>query len=82
MDPEHRVDFALAAYNAGPARVRSLRTKTAEKGFDPNLWFGNVEWAAYDIIGHETPDYVAHVQIYYAAYKAMADVLTKRNNAM
>lgn len=82
VDPEHRVDFALAAYNAGPARVRSLRTKTAEKGFDPNLWFGNVEWAAYDIIGHETPDYVAHVQIYYAAYKAMADVLTKRNNAM
>nr|WP_321513274.1 transporter substrate-binding domain-containing protein [uncultured Pseudodesulfovibrio sp.] len=82
IDPEHRVDFALAAYNAGPARVRGLRRKAAEMGLDPDRWFGNVEWVAYNEIGHETPDYVAHVQMYYAAYKSMARVLKKRDQAM
>jgi len=82
VHPEHRVDFALAAYNSGPARVRSLRKKASEMGLNPDLWFGNVEWAAYNVIGHETPDYVAHVQMYYAAYKSMSDVLVKRDKAM
>jgi len=81
VDPEARVDFALAAYNAGPAKVARLRKKAEQMGLNPNLWFGNVEWAAYNTIGRETPTYVAHVQMYYAAYKASVDVMTKRIGA-
>ncbi|QJB55799.1 transporter substrate-binding domain-containing protein [Pseudodesulfovibrio sp. zrk46] len=76
--PEARVDFALAAYNAGPARVIKLRKAAREMGLNPDLWFANVEWAAYKDIGTETPSYVANVQMYYAAYKSIAKTLTVR----
>ncbi|BCS89081.1 transglycosylase SLT domain-containing protein [Pseudodesulfovibrio sediminis] len=82
VDADARVDFALAAYNAGPARIAGLRTKAKEMGLNPNRWFGNVEWAAQNVIGSETPTYVAHVQMYYATYKGTAEVLTKRIEAM
>jgi len=82
VDLEARVDFALAAYNAGPARIIGLRKVAKKMGLDPNRWFGNVEWAAYKDIGFETPTYVANVQMYYAAYKSIAEVLGKRNEVM
>ncbi|NDV20665.1 transporter substrate-binding domain-containing protein [Pseudodesulfovibrio sp. JC047] len=82
LAPESRVDFALAAYNAGPGRVRTFRKRAVAMGLDPDRWFGNVEWAAYDIVGHETPDYVAHVQMYYAAYLSMAEVLNRRDSVV
>jgi len=72
---EVRVDFALAAYNAGPNRVRSLRETARAMGLDPDRWFGNVEWAAYQEIGRETPTYVSNVQMYYAAYKSIHEAL-------
>ncbi|WP_419786242.1 transporter substrate-binding domain-containing protein [Pseudodesulfovibrio sp.] len=74
-----KVDFALAAYNAGPARVASLRQKAKDMGLDPDRWFANVEWAAYQEIGKETPTYVANVQMYYAAYKSIRETLGKRS---
>ncbi|WP_243544441.1 transglycosylase SLT domain-containing protein [Pseudodesulfovibrio tunisiensis] len=76
-----RVDFALAAYNAGPARVNELRTRAGKMGLDPNLWFRNVEYAAYETIGAETVTYVAKVLIYYAAYRTMNQVLEERDAA-
>ncbi len=78
-DPDAQVDFALAAYNAGPARVRGLRKKAEAMGLDPDQWFGNVEWAAYREIGGETPAYVANVQMYYAAYTSVRKTLGKRS---
>lgn len=76
---EAQVDFALAAYNAGPYRIRKLRKVAASMGLDPDRWFGNVEWAAYRDIGAETPTYVANVQMYYAAYKSVWGVLKQRD---
>ena len=71
-DPEishgARLDFTLAAYNAGPARVASLRREAATKGYDPNLWFGNVETIAAVRIGRETVTYVSNINKYYMAY--------------
>jgi membrane-bound lytic murein transglycosylase MltF len=64
-----RVDFALAAYNAGPGRIQSLRRETAKRGLDPNLWFQNVERVALDRIGEETVRYVANINKYYIAYR-------------
>ncbi|MEF2231818.1 MAG: lytic transglycosylase F [Pseudodesulfovibrio sp.] len=76
---EARVDFALAAYNAGPNRVRSLREAARSMGLDPDRWFGNVEWAAYRDIGRETPTYVANVQMYFAAYKSIRDAFGRKD---
>jgi membrane-bound lytic murein transglycosylase MltF len=66
---EDRIHFALAAYNAGPARVASLRRKARARGLDPDVWFGNVELEAYRDIGQETPRYVANIVRYYVAYR-------------
>jgi membrane-bound lytic murein transglycosylase MltF len=66
---EDRIHFALAAYNAGPARVASLRRKAKARGLDSDIWFGNVELEAYREIGQETPRYVANIVRYYLAYR-------------
>ncbi|MDD3312243.1 lytic transglycosylase F [Pseudodesulfovibrio sp.] len=79
VEEDAKVDFALAAYNAGPARVQQLRKTARSMGLDPNRWFANVEWAAYRDIGRETPTYVANVQMYYAAYKSISETLGKRS---
>jgi len=63
-----RLSFVLAAYNAGPAKIASLREEAAQKGFNPNLWFSNVETIAAARIGSETVTYVANINKYYMAY--------------
>ena len=71
-DPEinrfNQTLFAFAAYNAGPARIRKLRGMAAEQGYDPNVWFDNVEVMAARDIGRETVQYVANILKYYVAY--------------
>ncbi len=61
--------FALAAYNAGPARIQRLRNLAAAEGHDPNLWLDNVELIAARKIGRETVRYVRNVFKYYVAYR-------------
>lgn len=72
-DPEmgevQRWLFALAAYNAGPARIRRLREQAAAEGHDPNIWLDNVELIAARKIGRETVRYVRKVFKYYVAYR-------------
>lgn len=60
--------FAFASYNAGPTRIRQLRTETAKRGLDPNVWFDNVERLAAEKIGRETVTYVSNIYKYYIAY--------------
>jgi membrane-bound lytic murein transglycosylase MltF len=71
MDPLNRQLFAIASYNAGPAKVAKLRKEAGERGLDPNVWFGNVEVVAARRIGRETVDYVSNIYKYYVAYKAL-----------
>jgi membrane-bound lytic murein transglycosylase MltF len=73
MDSLNKVLFAFAAYNAGPARIRSLRTEARTLGFDPNVWFDNVERVAAYRIGRETVQYVANIYKYYIAYTLVQD---------
>ncbi len=70
IDRLNRGLFAIASYNAGPARVTQLRKKAKTAGLDPNRWFGNVEVIAAREIGRETVDYVSNIYKYYVAYKA------------
>lgn len=70
--------FTFASYNAGPARVRQLRTKAAESGKDPNQWFGHVELIAAEVIGRETVQYVSNIYKYYIAYSRSKELLEKK----
>jgi membrane-bound lytic murein transglycosylase MltF len=73
MDSLNKVLFAFAAYNAGPARIRALRTEARTLGLDPNVWFDNVERVADYRIGRETVQYVANIYKYYIAYTLVQD---------
>ena len=77
-----RVDralFAFASYNAGPARVAGLRRKAAQRGLDPNKWFGNVEIVAAREIGQETVQYVGNIYKYYTSYTLIQRELAERD---
>jgi membrane-bound lytic murein transglycosylase MltF len=61
--------FSLAAYNAGPAKIARYRKEGAEKGYDPSVWFNNIEIIAAQRIGRETVTYVSNIYKYYVAYQ-------------
>ncbi|MFT5332647.1 MAG: membrane-bound lytic murein transglycosylase MltF [Halioglobus sp.] len=71
LDDLNATLLSFAAYNAGPARVRSLRRKATAAGLDPNKWFNNVELIAAKDIGRETVQYVSNIYKYYIAYSLM-----------
>jgi membrane-bound lytic murein transglycosylase MltF len=76
------IHFSLAAYNAGPARVRKMRARAKKMGLDPNIWFRNVEQAAQQIVGSETTRYVANVYKYYLAYTLLKNLDDNKTNAL
>lgn len=71
LDVKDRQLFAFAAYNAGPGNLRRFREKAKTMGLDPNVWFGNVENAASEIVGRETVQYVSNIYKYYVAYSLL-----------
>jgi membrane-bound lytic murein transglycosylase MltF len=72
--------FALAAYNAGPARIQQLRNQAATEGHDRNSWVDNVELIAERKIGRETVRYVRNVFTYYVAYRLTVEAGEQRRN--
>ena len=81
MDDLDKALFTLAAYNAGPGRVRQLRREAAQRGLNPNVWFRNVEQIASERIGRETVTYVANIFKYYIAYRLVAEETERRKAA-
>jgi len=71
--PRDQVRFALASYNAGPAKISRVRSRAKEMGLDPNRWFRNVELAALQIIGQETVRYVSNINKYYVIYQLASE---------
>ena len=80
--PEDQLDFTFAAYNAGPARINSLRRRAAKEGLDPNRWKQNVEFVARKTIGRETDQYVANIHMYTVAYQTSLKMIQKRERLM
>ena len=78
MTPLNKGLFAFASYNAGPARIRSLRKLAAERGLDPNVWFNNVERVVAEKIGRETVTYVSNIYKYYVAYSLTMEELQEK----
>ena len=81
IDSVNQALFAFASYNAGPAKVAKLRKEAAEKGLDPNVWFGNVEVISAKRIGRETTQYVSNIYKYFIAYKLIVAKAKKRAEA-
>jgi len=73
IDELNQNQLAFAAYNAGPAKIRRMRTETGKAGLDPNIWFGNVEIVIAKKIGRETVQYVSNIYKYYIAYRLTHD---------
>ncbi len=67
--PDDRFRFALAAYNAGPNRIRTLRERAALAGFDPNVWYDNVEIVVAKHVGQEPVTYVGNIDKYLYAFQ-------------
>jgi len=59
MHPLNKALMTFAAYNAGPGRLRQLRSEAKKREPAPNVWLGNVERVASERIGREAVTYVA-----------------------
>jgi membrane-bound lytic murein transglycosylase MltF len=73
----NRTLLAIAAYNAGPAKITKCRKLAEKMGYDPNKWFGNVEVGTAKLVGRETTQYVANIYKYHVAYRLAAAQLQK-----
>jgi len=82
MDDVNKMLFAIASYNAGPAKVNKLRKKAAAMGLNPNLWFHNVEVAAAKVTGRETVQYVSNIYKYYLAYRMITEQRRRKQKLM
>ena len=65
--------LSLAAYNAGPAKVASMRREAAADGHNPDVWFDNVEIIAARRIGRETVTYVSNIFKYFIGYQIIRE---------
>jgi len=73
MDALNKMLFTFASYNAGPGSVIRFRREARQAGFNPHIWFGNVEIIAARRIGAETVQYVSNIYKYYIAYRFMVN---------
>ncbi len=71
ISKENKVYFSLAAYNAGPAKIRRMRAIAKELGYNHNKWFNNVEIVAKANISNEPVTYVANIKRYFTIYKRL-----------
>jgi membrane-bound lytic murein transglycosylase MltF len=78
MDKLNKHLFAFASYNAGPNRIARLRKQAAEQGYDPNVWFDNVEMVVGREVGSEPVKYVSNIFKYYVAYRLSLDQIQQR----
>lgn len=81
MGPFDRQLFALAAYNAGPSRIRRLRSVAATRGLDPDRWLGHVERVVAEEVGREPVQYVRNILRNYTAYTLTLELEAARQKA-
>ncbi|HMK68504.1 MAG TPA: hypothetical protein VK433_08145, partial [Stellaceae bacterium] len=70
------------AYNAGPSRILRLRKLAEQRGYNPNIWFNNVEVVVAEKVGMETVTYVGNIFKYYIAYKLVTEVEEQKRKAI
>lgn len=90
-----RTWFALASYNAGPARLNQARERAVALGLDRDVWFDNVEVAmarlgqsAQSMLSEPDPDcwcsepvnYVRQVSRFYDNYRTFSRIAAARSS--
>jgi len=73
VDERNRTLFAFAGYNAGQGNLAKFREVARKEGLNPNVWFGNVEVAAAQVVGIGTVQYVDNIYKYFIAYSLYAE---------
>lgn len=71
MDQQARFRMAIAAYNAGPARVLQAIKKAKELGLNSNKWFRGVELAMLKMGYPEPVNYVSEINKRYLSYQLL-----------
>ncbi|MEP1933212.1 MAG: transglycosylase SLT domain-containing protein [Roseibium sp.] len=79
-DDANQTFFAIAAYNAGPSRFARLRKEAEKQGYDPDQWFGNVEWVVAKRISREPFYYVSNIYKYYVVFAKEAERYQSEND--
>ena len=69
INERNRIRFSLAAYNAGPQKIRRAQGLAQEMELDRYRWFRNVEMATLRIVGQEPVQYVSNINKYYVLFK-------------
>lgn len=72
--------MALAAYRIGPMQVMAARKKAALAGYNPDIWFKQVETAIQSEEGRNIDDISQYVRNIYSYFKAYEYVLEKSGN--
>ena len=80
--PQEQITFALAAYNVGPTKLKSLQPHAKKLGLNPYIWFSNMEQVALRYIGREPVRYVANIHKYYLAYRQSEANQQKKSQEM
>jgi membrane-bound lytic murein transglycosylase F len=65
-DPEQRIKFILASYNAGIGHVIDARNLARKHGKDPNVWDNNVDFF---ILNKSNPDYYCDSTVKYGYFR-------------
>ncbi len=77
-----RIRFSLAAYNAGPKKIRKARQLAEQMGLDRDRWFRNVEIATLRLVGQEPVQYVSNINKYYVLFKLHEELKKLRQSNM
>lgn len=81
INEHNRIRFSLAAYNAGPQKIRKAQKLAKKMGLDGYRWFQNVEAAALQVTGQETVQYVSSVNKYYVLFKLYEETQKLRESS-
>jgi membrane-bound lytic murein transglycosylase MltF len=81
INERNRIRFSLAAYNAGPQKIRKAQRLAKEMGLDRHRWFRNVEVAALQVTGQETVKYVSNINKYYVLFKLYEETQKLRESS-
>ena len=74
-DPEQRLKFTLASYNAGPCHIQDAQNLARATGLNPLIWDGNVE----EMVRHlDEPKYYRSEHVRCGAYRGHAVSYVKK----
>lgn len=68
IEEKDRIRLTLAAYNAGPGRLKQAAKKAVEMDLNPNKWFRNIEYALLAMGKTEPVNYVSNINSHFLAY--------------